>query len=166
MSHRFYAVRAYCFNSQRGPSNQNNKVFLLRSLRGVHSMYTVYSILHNLTVYCNSVHCLAPLWIIVKVEGDLQKMYVNSVLKSLWSSKLVSRLMQFKRPVYILAFGVYNSKQVNVSGIQIFPVQFLALHLRTAMLNAANIYLFGIHTKCKYIYRSFVVCIFRRVCCT
>ena len=63
-----------------------------------------------------------------------------------------------KRPVYILAFGVYNSKQVNVSGIQIFRAQFLALHLRKVMLNAANIYLFGIiHTKCKYMYRSFHV---------
>ena len=29
-----------------------------------------------------------------------------------------------KRPVYIFAFGEYNSKQVNVSGIQSFPVQF------------------------------------------
>ena len=46
--------------------------------------------------------------------------------------------------------------QVNFSGIQIFRAQFLALHLRKVMLNAANIYLFGnIHTKCKYIYRSF-----------
>ena len=45
----------------------------------------------------------------------------------------------------------------NVSGIQIFRAQFLALHLRKVMLNAANIYLFGIiHTKCKYIYRSFL----------
>ena len=52
----------------------------------------------------------------------------------------------------IFAFGVYNSKQVNVSCIQIFRAQFL----RKVMLNAANIYLFVIkHTKCKYIYRSF-----------
>ena len=66
-------------------------------------------------------------------------------------------LQKFKRPVYIFAFGVYNSKQVNVSSIKIFRAQFLALHLRKVMLNAANIYLFGIiHTKCKYLYRSFV----------
>jgi len=56
---------------------------------------------------------------------------------------------------HILAFGVYIPKQANVSGIQIFRAQFLALHLRKVMLNAANIYLFVIiHTKCKYIYRS------------
>ena len=60
-----------------------------------------------------------------------------------------------KRPVYIFAFGAYNSKQVNVSGIQIFRAQFLGLYFRKVMLNAANIYLFGIkHTKGKYIYRS------------
>ena len=54
-----------------------------------------------------------------------------------------------KRPAYILAFGVYIPKQENVSGIQIFRAQFLALHLRKVMLNAANIYLFVIiHTKC------------------
>ena len=41
----------------------------------------------------------------------------------------------------IFAFGVYNSKQVNVSSIQIFSAQFVALHLRKVMLNAANIYL-------------------------
>ena len=29
----------------------------------------------------------------------------------------------FKRPVYIFAFGVYNYKQVNVSGIQHYLVQ-------------------------------------------
>ena len=58
--------------------------------------------------------------------------------------------------MYISAFGVYNSKQVNVSGIQISRAQFLALHLRQVMLNAANIYLFRIiHTKRKYIYRYF-----------
>ena len=39
-----------------------------------------------------------------------------------------------KRPVYIFAFGVYNSKQVNVSGIKIFCAQFLALYLRKVML--------------------------------
>ena len=43
--------------------------------------------------------------------------------------------------------------QFNVSSIQIFLAQFLALYLRKVMLNAANFYLFGIiHTKCKYIY--------------
>ena len=63
-----------------------------------------------------------------------------------------------KRPVYIFAFGVYDSKQVIISGIQIFCAQFLALHLRKVMLNAANIYLFKIiHTKYKYIYRSILV---------
>ena len=66
-------------------------------------------------------------------------------------------IKNYKRPVFIFAFGMYKSKQVNVSGIQIFRLQFLALHLRKVMLNAANIYLFGIiHTKCKYIYRSFL----------
>ena len=64
-----------------------------------------------------------------------------------------------KRPVYIIAFGEYNSKQVNVSGIKIFRAQFQSLKLRKEMLNVANIYLFGIMlTKCKYIYRSFEVC--------
>ena len=67
------------------------------------------------------------------------------------------------QPVYILAFGVYNPKQANVSGIQIYLAQFLALHLRKVMLNAANNYLFVIihtkSTKCKYIYRSFVIMI-------
>ena len=62
-----------------------------------------------------------------------------------------------KWPVYIFAFGEYNLKQVNVSGIQIFRAQLLALNLRKVMLNAANIYLFWfILTKCKYIYRSLV----------
>ena len=64
-----------------------------------------------------------------------------------------------KRPVYIFAFGEFNYKQVNDSGIKIFRPQFLALqlHLRKVMLNAANIYQFRIiHTKCKYIYRSFI----------
>ena len=59
--------------------------------------------------------------------------------------------------IYIFSFGEYNFKQVNVSGIQIFRAQLLALNLRRVMLNAANIYLFGfIHTKCKYIYRSII----------
>ena len=63
----------------------------------------------------------------------------------------------FKQPVYIFAYGDYNSKQVNVSGIQIFRAQFLALHLLKVMLNAATIYqLEIIQTKCKYIYRSFI----------
>ena len=55
--------------------------------------------------------------------------------------------------IYIFVFGESNSKQVNVSGIQIFRAQLMALILRKVMLNAANIYLFGIIlTKCKYIY--------------
>ena len=45
---------------------------------------------------------------------------------------------------YVFAFGEYNSKQINVSGIQIFRAQIIALNLRNVMLNAANIYLFGI----------------------
>ena len=61
-----------------------------------------------------------------------------------------------KWPVYIFAFGEYNSEGVNVSGIQIFRSQFLALNLRKVMLNAASIYLLGILlTKCKYIYMYF-----------
>ena len=61
-----------------------------------------------------------------------------------------------KWPVFIFAFGEYISKQVNVSGIQIFRAQFLALNLRKVMLNAANIYLIDfILTKYKYIYKSF-----------
>jgi len=52
---------------------------------------------------------------------------------------------------------VYNFKHVNVSGIQFFPAQLLALNLGMVMFNAANIYQFGfIHTKCKYIDRSFL----------
>jgi len=48
--------------------------------------------------------------------------------------------------IHILAFGVYIPKQAIISGrgIQIFRAQFLALHLGKVMLNAANIYLFGI----------------------
>ena len=65
-------------------------------------------------------------------------------------------LQKIKRPVYIFAFGEYNSKQLNVSGIQ----HYLALYgqeLRNENFNAANIYLFGIMlTNCKYIYRSFL----------
>ena len=63
----------------------------------------------------------------------------------------------FKWPVYIFTFGDINSRQVNVGGIKIFRAQFQALKLCKEMLNAANIYLFGIVlTKCKYIYRSFI----------
>ena len=69
--------------------------------------------------------------------------------------------------MYIFTFGEYNSKQVNVSGIQTFRGQFLALHLRKVMLNAANIYLFGIiQTKCKNIYRSIEMYFYLKcVCC-
>ena len=67
-------------------------------------------------------------------------------------------LFIYKRPVYIFAFGEYNSKQVNVSAIKYFLAQFKGLELRTENLNAATNYLFGIiFTKCKYIYRSFVL---------
>ena len=42
-----------------------------------------------------------------------------------------------------------------LAGIQIIRAQLKALKLRKEMLNAANIYLFGIIlTKCKYIDRS------------
>ena len=41
--------------------------------------------------------------------------------------------------MYILAFGEYNFKQVNVSGIQIFCAQLLGLNLRKVMFNAANV---------------------------
>ena len=41
--------------------------------------------------------------------------------------------------IYVIAFGVYNSKQVKSSGITIFRAQFLALYLHKVMLNAANI---------------------------
>ena len=55
----------------------------------------------------------------------------------------------------VFTFGGINSRQVNVGGIQIFLAQFQALKLRKKMLNAANIYLFGIIlTKWKYIDRS------------
>ena len=64
----------------------------------------------------------------------------------------------WKLPVYIFSFGQYNFKQINVSGIQIFRAQLLALNLRKVVLNAANIYPFGfILTKCKYKYRSFIM---------
>jgi hypothetical protein len=63
----------------------------------------------------------------------------------------------WKRPVFIFAFGEFNSKQVNVSGIQDFLAQFEGLELRKENLNVANIYLFVINlTKCKYIDRSYV----------
>ena len=72
--------------------------------------------------------------------------------------KIALEKKQIKWPVYIFALGEYNFKQANVSGIQIFRAQLLALNLRKVMLNAANIYLLGfILTKCKYIYRSFKV---------
>ena len=62
-------------------------------------------------------------------------------------------LFIYKRPVYIFAFGEYNSKQVNVSAIKYFLAQFKGLELRTENLNAATNYLFGIiFTKCKYMY--------------
>ena len=58
--------------------------------------------------------------------------------------------------LYIL--GAYNFNQVNVSGIQIFRAQLLALNLRKIMLDAADIYLFRfILTKCAYIYRSLLI---------
>ena len=80
-----------------------------------------------------------------------------------WLNKIL------KRPVYILAFGLYNSKQVNVSGIQIFSAHFLALHLRKVILNAANIYLelytpnANIYTFCIFAfnYYSYNIYIFR-----
>ena len=60
-----------------------------------------------------------------------------------------------KWPVYVFIFGEINSRQVNVGGIQIFLAQFQDLKLHKKMLNAANIYLFGIiPTKGKYIDRS------------
>ena len=64
--------------------------------------------------------------------------------------------LDFKRPIYIFAFGEYKSQQVNVSGIQHYFAQIKGEQLRTENLNAANICLFAIIlTKCKYIYRSF-----------
>jgi len=47
----------------------------------------------------------------------------------------------WKRPVFIFAFCEFNSKQINVSGIQQFLAQFKGLELRKVNLNAANIYL-------------------------
>ena len=63
-----------------------------------------------------------------------------------------------KWPVYIFTFGEINSRQINDGGIQIFFAQFQTLKLRKEMLNAVNIYLFGIKrcTKCKYLDTSFV----------
>ena len=89
-------------------------------------------------------------------------MYINIKNdQACWFSSTTTRIchLMLERPVcvYIFAFGVYNFKQVNVSGIKIFLAQLLALNLRKVMLNAANIYPFGfIRTKCKYIYRSFI----------
>ena len=79
-------------------------------------------------------------------EGFLNKiLYLNQK----------TRERRHKWPVYIFTFGEINSWQVNVGGIQIFRAQFQSLKLRKEMLNAANIYLFGIKlTKCKYIDRS------------
>ena len=47
----------------------------------------------------------------------------------------------FKRCVYIFTFGDFNSKPVNVSGIQHFLAQLKGLEMRKENLNAANIYL-------------------------
>ena len=64
--------------------------------------------------------------------------------------------MSVKWPVYIFTFGEINSRQVNAGGIQIIFAQFQTLKLQKEMLNAGNIYLFGIkRTKCKYIDTSF-----------
>ena len=61
-----------------------------------------------------------------------------------------------KKPVYIFAFGEFNSQQVN--GIKHFLAKLYGLELHKEILNAANIYLLGIKlTKCKYIDRSFVL---------
>ena len=58
--------------------------------------------------------------------------------------------------ICIFAFGEYNSKQVNVSGIQHYLAQIYGQEFCTENFNAANIYLFWIIlTKCKYIYKSF-----------
>ena len=80
-----------------------------------------------------------------------------------WRSKLktflwsVSPIFNRDLCICIFSFGEYNSKPVNVSGINIFRAQFQSLKLRKEILNATNIYLFGIiFTKCKFIYRSFV----------
>ena len=51
---------------------------------------------------------------------------------------------KMERPVYIFAFGEYNSKQVNVSGIKIFRAQLQSLKLRNCVIELyspnANIY--------------------------
>ena len=60
--------------------------------------------------------------------------------------------------IYVFAFGAFNSKQVNVSGIQHFLAQLKGLELRKENLNAANINLSGINlTKFKYLDRSFLI---------
>ena len=43
--------------------------------------------------------------------------------------------MYIKRPVYIIAFGVYNSKEVNVSGIQHYLAQMQGKEFRMENLN-------------------------------
>ena len=54
------------------------------------------------------------------------KVTVNSL--KMWVSVSLKQMTC----IYIFAFGEYNSKQVNVSGIQIFRAQFLALQVRKA----------------------------------
>ena len=53
------------------------------------------------------------------------------------SSHRLKRFCQ-KRPVYIFAFGEFNSQQVKVSCIQHFLAQLQGLELRKKNLNAAN----------------------------
>ena len=88
-----------------------------------------------------------------KVSSKHKKDMENSFKSKCLTLSHKKNKPNLKCPVYIFAFGEYNSKQVNVSDIKIFRAQFMALNLRKVMLNAANIYLFGIIlTKCKCIY--------------
>ena len=62
------------------------------------------------------------------------------------------RWMYIKRPVYIIAFGVYNSKEVNFGSIQHYLVQMQGQEFRMENLNAANITCLELYTPNANIY--------------
>ena len=93
----------------------------------------------NLTIIW---HIICFLSISVRYHQDtIHKQHKRRIAKDLLIMMAFSFLPCSKWPVYIFAFGAYNFKQVNVSGIQIFCAQLLALNLRKVILNAANIHI-------------------------
>ena len=61
-----------------------------------------------------------------KRGGGLKPLYKKD-MKNVYYCIWKYYTLKFKRPIYIFAFGEYNSKQVNVSGIKIFRAQFQSL---------------------------------------